>query len=91
MQALSDDQQMERLEQRFDSLDRKVDAKVDALERKVDAKVDALERKVDGFMTETRAEFRAVRAEIGGINRTILAMWLTMIFGFAAILLQQHL
>jgi hypothetical protein len=62
MQAMSDEQQLERL-------DKKVD---------------------DGF-AETRAEFRAIRAEIGGINRTIQAMWLTMILGFAAILLQQHL
>lgn len=41
-----------------------------------------------GF-AETRAEFRAVRAEIGGINRSIHAMWLTMILGFAAILVQH--
>jgi hypothetical protein len=73
MQAMRDEQQLERLEKKVD----------------------------DGF-AETRAEFRAVRAElrgeissvrseIGGINRTIQAMWLTMILGFAAILVQQHL
>jgi hypothetical protein len=62
MQALSDEQQVERLE-----------------------------RKVDDGLAETKAEFRAVRAEIGGINRTIHAMWLTMILGFAAIIVQQHL
>jgi hypothetical protein len=62
MQAMSDEQQLERLE-----------------------------TKVDDGLAETKAEFRAVRAEIGGINRTIHAMWLTMILGFAAILLGQHL
>lgn len=67
MQALSDEQQLERLEKKVD----------------------------DGFaetkteFADVRAEFRAVRAEIGSINRTILAMWLTMILGFAAILLQH--
>jgi hypothetical protein len=62
MQALSDDQQLERLEKKVD----------------------------DGF-ADTRAEFRAIRAElraeIGGINRTIVAMWLTMILGFAGIVI----
>jgi hypothetical protein len=68
----------------------------------VEAKVDKLEKKVDDGFTEMRAEFKAVRnearedrrelqGEIGGLNRTILAMWLTMILGFAGIVLQQHL
>jgi len=67
MQALSDEQQLARLEKKVD----------------------------DGFaetkteFADVRAESRAVRVEIGNINRTILAMWLTMILGFAAILLQH--
>jgi hypothetical protein len=67
MQAMSDEQRMERLEKKVD----------------------------DGFaetraeFTDFRAEFRAIRAEIGSINRSIQAMWLTMILGFAAILLQH--
>lgn len=52
-------------------------------------KVDGLERRMEAGFAETRAEFRAVRAEIGGINRSIHAMWLTMILGFAAILVQH--
>jgi hypothetical protein len=66
MQAMNDEQQLERLEKTVD----------------------------DGF-EETKAEFRAIRAEfrgeMGSINRTIHAMWLTMILGFAAILIQNHL
>jgi hypothetical protein len=66
MQAMDDEQQLERLE-----------------------------KKVDEGFADTRAEFRAIRAEfraeIGSINRTILSMWLTMILGFAAILIQHHL
>ena len=62
MQAMSDEQQLERLEKTVD----------------------------DGFK-DSKAEFRAIRAEIGGINRTIQAMWLTMILGFAAIVVQNHL
>jgi len=57
----------------------------------IEAKVDKLEKKVDDGFAETRTEFRAVRAEIGGIHRSVQAMWLTMILGFAAILLQNHL
>jgi hypothetical protein len=64
MQAMSDEQQLERLE-----------------------------KKVDEGFAETRAEFRATRAqlrtEVASINRSIQAMWLTMILGFAAILLQH--
>jgi hypothetical protein len=73
MQAMSDEQQLERLEEQVD----------------------------DGF-AENRAEFRAVRAEfraeignvrfeLGAVNRSIQAMWLTIILGFAAIIVQQHI
>jgi hypothetical protein len=73
MQAMSDEQQLERLEKKVD----------------------------DGF-ADTRAEFRAVRAELrgeigsvraelGAVNRSIQAMWLTIIIGFAAMIVQQHL
>jgi hypothetical protein len=55
----------------------------------VEKNAERLEKKVDDGFAETRAEFRAVRAEIGGIHRNIQAMWLTMILGFAAILLQH--
>jgi hypothetical protein len=55
--------------------------------------LERLEKKVDDGFAETRAEFRAVRAElrgeVGSIHRSIQAMWLTMILGFAAILLQH--
>jgi hypothetical protein len=67
MQALNDEQQLERLE-----------------------------KKVDDSIADTKAEFRAVRAELGSVraelgtvNRSLHAMWLTMILGFAAILLQH--
>jgi hypothetical protein len=60
--------------------------RIDSLEN-----AEKLEKKVDDGFAETKTEFRAVRAEIGGIHRSIQAMWLTMILGFAAILLQNHL
>jgi hypothetical protein len=80
MQALSDDQHIAAVE-----------AKVDKVEKKVD----------DGFL-EMRAEFNVVRnegredrrelqGEISRLNRTNLAMWLTMVLGFAGIVVQQHL
>ncbi len=58
MQALSDDQQLERLE-----------------------------KKVDDFISDTKGEFRSVRSEIGALGRSLHAMWLTMIIGFAGIVL----
>jgi hypothetical protein len=76
MQALTDDQHIAAVE-----------AKVDKLEKKVDAGF----KDVTEEFRDVRTEFRAVRAEIGGLNRTILSMWLTMIVGFAGILLQNHL
>jgi hypothetical protein len=71
MQALSDDQQIGRVESRVDRLEKKMD---------------------DGF-AEVRTEFVAVRGEFREDFRTIIAilmtMFITMIFGFAAILLQR--
>jgi hypothetical protein len=53
--------------------------------------LERLEKKVDQGFAETTAEFRAIRAEIGGINRTVHSMWLTIILGFAALFVQNHL
>jgi hypothetical protein len=58
MHALSDEQQLERLES-----------------------------KVDDFIADTKDEFRSVRSEIGAMNRSLHAMWLTMIIGFAGIVI----
>jgi hypothetical protein len=62
MQALSDDQQIERIEK----------------------KVDLLDVKVDNVRAEARSDYRTLL----GIQ---LAMFMTMILGFAGILLQHHL
>jgi hypothetical protein len=62
MQALSDDQQMDRLEKR----------------------IDRLETKMDRGFAEARADYRMLVA-------IILPMFMTMILGFAGILLQQAL
>ena len=60
-------------------------------ERWTDERLDDLNKKVDDGFAETRAEFRAVRAEIGGAQpRRSWRCGLTMIVGFAAILLQHH-
>jgi hypothetical protein len=56
-------------------------------------RIDALEKKVDDGFAEMRREFTAVRSESREDSRTllgiVLAMFMTMIFGFAAILLQH--
>jgi hypothetical protein len=63
--------------------------RIDRLEKKVDR----LERKVDDGFAEMRREFAAVRSEAHADSRTLLAiilpMFLTIILGFAGILLQH--
>ncbi len=69
-------------------------------------RIDTLERKIDEGFAEMRREFKDVRAEIrqeANIVRSearsdfrtliaiLLPMYLTIILGFAALLLQQHL
>ncbi|HTR76292.1 MAG TPA: hypothetical protein VMH33_13640 [Solirubrobacterales bacterium] len=70
MQALSDEQQMDRIEQR----------------------IDRLEVRIDGFEARVAGEFAAVRSEARADFRTLigvlLAMFMTMILGFAGILIQ---
>lgn len=79
MQALSDDQHIAAVE-----------AKVDKLEKKVDEGF----RKVDEGFVEMRAEFKAVCSEARADFRLLLGilrpMYLTLILGLAALLLQHH-
>jgi hypothetical protein len=68
------------------------DERVDALEKKVDelsADMKSGFKDVKSEFREVRAEFRAIRAELGSQTRTTQAMWLTMILGFAGILLNH--
>ena len=58
-------------------------------DRWTDERMDDLKKQADDGFADVKAEFRAVRAEIGALNRTVLAMFLTMILGFAAVLLQH--
>jgi uncharacterized protein YPO0396 len=75
MQALSDDQQMHRIEKRID---------------RVEDRMDRLEKKMDDGFAEMRGEFAAVRSEARADFRTLLNIQLgtlaTMIFGFAGLL-----
>jgi hypothetical protein len=52
-----------------------------------DERLNDLKKQVDDGFIEMRAEFRAVRGEISALNRTILAMFLTMIIGFVGLAL----
>lgn len=72
MQGLSSEQRIDRLETNMEKLEKTV---------------------YDGFaetkseFADVRSEFRAVRGEIGGLTRTVLTMWLTMILGFAGLII----
>jgi hypothetical protein len=84
MQALSDDQHIAAIE-----------AKVDKLEKKVDDGFAEVRAEFKNVRTEMREDFREVRGEIGALHRLTIqlfaGMWLTMILGFAGILLQHQL
>jgi tetrahydromethanopterin S-methyltransferase subunit G len=59
-----------------------------------DERLDDLNKKVDDGFADAKAEFRAVRGEIGALHRLLIqlfaGMFLTMILGFATLLLQHH-
>lgn len=78
MQALNDEQQLERLEKKVD------DAIADTK-----AEFRAVRAEIGSVRAELGAEVGSVRAELGAVNRSLHAMWLTIILGFAAILLQH--
>jgi hypothetical protein len=75
MRALSDEQQIERLEAKVDRLGQDLESKVSWLDQKMDA----------GFATirsESRADFRLLLG-------VLLSMFATMILGFVGIILQH--
>ncbi|HTR74401.1 MAG TPA: hypothetical protein VMH33_03970 [Solirubrobacterales bacterium] len=80
MQALSDEQQMERLEKKVD----------DGF-----AEMRAEFRAIRGELGSVRSEFGSVRGELAALTRGMIwafvALFATVTFGFAGILLQQHL
>jgi hypothetical protein len=83
MQALSDDQQIERLEGRMD----RFEGRMDRLEKKVE----------DGFAEtrrETKAEVTSAREEARADHRTLLGVQLTtvvaMVLGFVGLILQHN-
>ncbi len=75
MQALSDEQQIDRLEK-----------KVDRLATKMDEGFTAVRSELRTETAEVRSESRADFRTLVGV---LLAMYVTMILGFAAILLQH--
>lgn len=78
MQALSDDQQMDRLEKKVDRIETRLDAQIDRL----DAQIDRLDGKIEVVRIEARSDFRTL---LGVQLTTIVAM----ILGFAALFLQH--
>ena len=84
MQALSDGQHIAAIE-----------AKVDKLEKKIDDGFAEMRTEFKNVRTEMREEVTAARSEARVDFRLLigilLPMYLTIILGFAALLLQHHL
>ena len=101
MQALSDDQHLATIETKVDKLETKVDkleTKVDKLETKVDDGFTDVRTEMrielNAVRKEAHEDFRELRGEIGALHRLVIqsfaGLGLTMILGFAALLLQHH-
>jgi chromosome segregation ATPase len=86
MQALSDEQQMDRLEKKVDRMDQRFDR----LEMKLDRNFERIDQKFEGV----DAKLDRVRGEARSDHRTLLpilyGVWATVIFGLAGILIQLH-
>jgi phage host-nuclease inhibitor protein Gam len=91
MQALSDDQQMERLERGSDRLEEKMEDGVAA----VRGEIKDVRNEIKGEIKEVRGEIKEVRGEARADHRALLGVQLTtivtMVLGFAGLFLQQHL
>ena len=91
MQALSDDQHIAAVEAKVEKLEKKVD---DGF-KKVDEGFAEMRAEFKAVRSEAREDFRELRGEIGALHRLMIqafsGLGLTMILGFAALLLQQHL
>lgn len=84
MQALSDEQHMERLEGRMD----RFEVRMDRLETKMDDGFTEVRRELKSEITAARSDARADHRTLLGIQLTTLV---AMILGFAGLLLQHHL
>jgi hypothetical protein len=82
VQAISDEQQIDRLEKKVDRLDEKIDRKVDGLDARIDRKVDGLDARIENVRSEARGDFRTLL----GVQLTTLV---AMILGFAGLILQH--
>lgn len=84
MHALSDDQQVERLEQNVERLEKKVDDGFAEMRTEFKAARSELRGEVTAARSEARADFRLLLGVLAGL-------YVTMILGFAALILQHHI
>jgi tetrahydromethanopterin S-methyltransferase subunit G len=86
MQALSDEQQFERLENKVDRVETSLGQRIDRVETELGKRIDRVESKLENGFAEMRSESRADFRLLLGAQLTMLA---AMILGFAGILLQH--
>ena len=83
MQALSDGQHIAAIEAKVDKLEKKIDDGFAEMRTEFKKVRTEMREEVTGARSEVRADFRLL---IG----ILLPMYLTIILGFAALLLQHH-
>lgn len=68
--AMAEDR-VQKIENRVEILDGKVDAKLDAAEKKLDARLDAADRKGDAKLAELRHETQAARDTVAATQKSV--------------------
>jgi hypothetical protein len=84
MQALSDEQQIDRVEKKVDRLEEKMEDGFAAIRSELRSEIGSVRSEIGSVRSEAREDFRLLL----GVQ---LAMFMAMILGFAGILLQHHL
>jgi hypothetical protein len=91
MQAMSDEQHIERVEARVDRLDLKLETQIHRMDRKIETQVGRLDQRIGRLDQKMEAGFAEIRGEMRANFHTLLAillpMLVVMILGFAGIIL----
>ncbi|HEX4304523.1 MAG TPA: hypothetical protein VHZ54_00660 [Solirubrobacterales bacterium] len=95
MQALSDDQHIQAIDAKVDKVEKKVEDGFSEMRAEFNNVRSEMRAEFNNVRSEMRADFREARGEIGALHRLMIqlfsGMFLTMILGFATLLLQHYL
>jgi hypothetical protein len=79
-------QSLIRLENKIDTLDKKIEVKIDALDKKIDSKIDNLEKKIETLDKKIDSKFDIIDKKIDSIHSRIWHLFLCGVGAFAGML-----